>query len=138
MRDEIVVERLSYDVIGAFYEVCKRLRPGYLESVYVGAMCVELRHRAVAFERERPLEVRYRGEIVGYYRADLVIGDALIVEVKAGRSLDDSARWQTLNYLHATGYPLGLVLYFGRPPTVRRVVAAEAWRAATKSSSRTE
>ena len=128
MLDELHLERLSYDVIGSFYEVCKRLRPGYLESVYIGAMCVELRHRGVPFEREWPLTVRYRDEVVGAYRADLFVAKSIIVEVKAGRHLDESARWQTLNYLQATGVSLGLVLFFGRDRTVRRVVATETWR----------
>ena len=122
MRDARA-ERLSNLVISAFFAVYNGLTRGYLEQVYVGALCVELRHRAVPFERERPVCVRYRGEIVGHYRADLVVGDALIVEVNAGSTLHESARWQTLNYLRATGLTTGLILHFGTKPSFQRVVA---------------
>ena len=116
-------ERLSNLVISAFFAVYNALTPGYLEQVYAGALCVELRHRGIPFERERPVHVRYRGEVVGFYRADLVVDDALIVEVKAGNSLHEAARWQTLNYLRATGLPIGLILHFGPKPSFQRVVA---------------
>ena len=76
----------------------------------------------MAFAREVPISVWYRGEIVGSYRADFVVAESIILELKAGRSLDDSARWQTLNYLRATGVKLGLVLHFGRTPAFRSVV----------------
>ena len=125
-------------MIGAFYEVCSRLKPGFLENVYVGAMCVELRHRRISHRREWPVTVRYRDEVVGHYRADLVVGNAIIVEVKAGRRLDDSARWQTLNYLNATGFALGLVLYFGRPPSVQRVISSAEYARSSTPRRHTE
>ena len=122
MRDARA-EQLSNLVISAFFAVYNGLTPGYLEQVYTGAMCVELRHRRIPFERERPIDVRYRGEIVGQYRADIIVEDVLIVEVKAGCSLHESARWQTLNYLRATGMTIGLILHFGAKPSFQRVVA---------------
>ncbi len=138
MRDEVHLERVCNLVISAFYEVCTRLRPGFLETVYVGAMCVELRKRGVEFKREWPVAVRYRDVEVGHYRADLLVAGRLIVEVKAGRRLDDSARWQALNYLNATGLSLGLVLYFGYPPSVQRVVASAAYRQRLESDRSTD
>ena len=122
MRDA-EADRLSNLVIAAFFAVYNGLKPGYLEQVYVGAVCVELRHRRIPFQRERKIDVRYRGEVVGQYRADILVNDALIVEVKAGNSLHESARWQTLNYLRATGLTVGLILHFGAKPSFQRVVA---------------
>ena len=115
-------ERLSNLVLGAFYEVYNALRYGYLEQVYSGALEVEFRRRGIPFVREQYIDVRYRGRVVGQYRADFVVDDCMIVELKAGRSLEESARGQTLNYLRATGMSLGLVLHFGPKPSFRRII----------------
>ena len=114
---------LSNAVIGAYYSVYNELRPGYLEAVYANAMGVELRRRGIPFQRECPIRVVYRGERVGTYRADLIVDGNLLVEVKAGRALDEAARWQTLNYLRGTGLPVGLLLFFGPGAVFHRVVA---------------
>jgi GxxExxY protein len=115
-------EQLTNHVLGAFYDVYNALRYGYLEQVYLGALEVEFTDRGLPFLRERILDVVYRGHVVGRYRADFVVDESLIVEVKAGRSLADSARWQTLNYLRASGVSVGLVLHFGPKPSFRRIV----------------
>ena len=112
----------SSAVLAAFYEVYNRLKFGYLEQCYVGALAVEFRSRGIHFAREVPVNVHYRGVVVGRYRADFIVEDTLLVEVKAGRTLEDPARWQTLNYLRATGLRHGLVLCFGTKPTFRRMV----------------
>lgn len=124
MPPDLLGEQLSNRVISAFYAVYNELRYGYLEQVYVGAMAVELRRRGLRFVREQAMSVRYEGEVVGRYRADLVVEEILVVEVKAGRALDESARWQTLNYLRATGLELGLLLHFGPSPKFHRIVAS--------------
>ena len=115
-------EALGDRVLPAFFAVYNALRYGYLEQVYIGALAVEFRRRRIPFVREVPLQVTYGGEVVGRYRADFVVGDRLIVEVKAGRALDESARWQALNYLRSAQLSLGLVLHFGPKATFRRVV----------------
>ena len=124
MPVDLVAERLSNRVISAFYTVYNKLRYGYLEQVYVGAMAVELRRSGLRFKREHVMSVSYEGEVVGWYRADLVVEDVLVVEVKAGRALDESARWQTLNYLRTTGLELALLLHFGPSPKFHRIVAS--------------
>ena len=121
MRPTPEVDRLAQVVIGAFYDVYNALRHGFLEQVYVHALAHELELLGVPCQLEQPIEVLYRGVPVGFYRADLVVASRLIVEVKAGKALDDSARWQTLNYLRATDLPLGLVLHFGNLPRFHRV-----------------
>jgi GxxExxY protein len=109
-------------VLSAFYEVYNGLKFGYLEQCYVGALAVEFQLRGIRFEREVPVDVHYRDVVVGRYRADFIVEEALLVEVKAGRRLEDPARWQTLNYLRATGLHHGLVLCFGTKPTSRRMI----------------
>jgi GxxExxY protein len=121
-------DSLSSAVIGAYFSVYNELRPGYLEAVYANALGVELRRRRISYQRECPIEVRYRGEKVGIYRADLIVDGKLLVEVKAGRALDESARWQTLNYLRGTGLHVGLLLFFGPGAVFHRVVASDSRR----------
>jgi GxxExxY protein len=71
------------EVIGAFYEVYNILRCGYLESVYAGAMHLELLDLGLPVEREVPLPVTYKGRVVGVYRADMIVGGRLVLELKS-------------------------------------------------------
>lgn len=113
---------LTEGVIGAFYAVYDRLRFGYLESVYSGAMERELQVRGIPVAREVPVDVWYRDRIVGRHRVDLLVNDAVIVEIKSGRLPDPNAEQQVLNYLRATDLEVGLLLYFGPKPMFRRFV----------------
>ena len=122
MRSDTPVDHLAEVVIGAFFDVYNALRHGFLEQVYVQALAHDLERLGLPFRREQPIEVFYRRRAVGFYRADLVVASRLIVEVKAGKALDDSARWQTLHYLRATNLPLGLVLHFGPEARFHRVI----------------
>jgi GxxExxY protein len=70
-------------VLGAFYAAYNKLGYGFLENVYVGAMVVELERRGHRVEREVPIPVEYDGIIIGTYRADLLVDNQLILEVKA-------------------------------------------------------
>ena len=110
-------------VIGAFFDVYNTLRFGFLEAVYSNALAHVLRGHGLEVEREVPIAVNFRGVDVGHYRVDLLVCRQVIVEVKATRSLDPSARYQTLNYLRATGMPVGLLLHFGPRAHFHRVVA---------------
>lgn len=107
---------LTHGVIGAFYDVYNELRFGYLESVYCGALVVELRARGHTVEREVPVSVYYKGRSVGDYRVDLMVDEGVLVEVKASRHLDPNAEHQLLNYLRATGREVGLLFHFGPRP----------------------
>ena len=109
-------------VIGAFYAVYNELRYGFLESVYSGALEIEFQERELPYARELPLEVLYKGRLVGTYRADFVIGGNVIVEVKATRQLADTDRRQLLHYLRATGLEIGLLLHFGPKADFHRMV----------------
>ena len=122
MLDERGFDPVSRRIIGAFYDVYNTLRFGFLEQVYAGALAVELQERDIAYQREGAIDVRYKDRIVGFYRADFIVERSVVVEVKAGRALDPSSRWQTLNYLRATGMSVGLVLHFGPTAQFQRVV----------------
>ena len=113
---------LTKEIIGCFYEVYRTLGFGHLESVYTRAMVVELERAGLRAERETAFEVIYKGVPVGTYRADLIVDRCVVVETKAGARLDPSSTPQLLNYLKAAGLELGLVLYFGPRPEVKRVI----------------
>ena len=115
---------LSRSVIGAALRVSNSLGVGFLEKVYENALAIELRLCGHEIEQQRAIEVRYRGEIVGIYQADLLVDDQLVVELKVADALSAIHKAQCLNYLRATGLGTGLVINFGRPHLeVRRIPA---------------
>ena len=106
-------EDLTEGIIGAFFEVYNSLGYGFFEKVYENALCAEFKLRGLSYAQQLPIKVKYRGHVVGEYFADLVIEDAVIVEVKAVRTLLPEHGAQLLNYLKATDYEVGLILNFG-------------------------
>jgi len=106
-------DQLTEKVIGAAMEVHRGLGPGFLEVVYGNAMAIELERAGIDFEREPRLDVRYRDQIVGEFRADFVVEGTLIVELKAVETLSKAHEVQTVNYLAATGFGIGLLINFG-------------------------
>ena len=104
---------LTHQTIGAFYEVYNTLHFGLMESVYAGAMNVELLARNIPVEREPLLRVYYKGHVVGAYRADLIVDGRLILELKSMAKVGHREKRQLLHYLCATNIRVGLVLNFG-------------------------
>ena len=106
------LDKLAHDVIGAALEVHRVLGPGFMESVYEEALCVELRLRGVPFVRQPVVGVDYKGHTVGHGRLDLLVGEALVVELKAVEALAPVHFAKVLSYLKATGHQLGLLINF--------------------------
>ena len=119
---ELRYAELTNKVIGAFYDVYNELGHGFLESVYRQAMQLALMELGLRVESERPMVVFFRGKAVGEFRADLVVEDTLVLELKATRSLDPSHEAQLLNYLRATRMEVGLLLNFGERPEFKRLL----------------
>lgn len=109
----MVRDALTYAVIGCAMKVHRTLGPGFLEVVYQNALAHELRKEGVAFALEWPVEVRYDGQVVGDFVADLYLEGRLIVELKAVRALAEVHEVQLVNYLTATGIEIGLLINFG-------------------------
>jgi GxxExxY protein len=107
-------------VLRAFYTVYNELGYGFLEKVYENAMAIELRGMKLRTVQQAPIVVRYAGQVVGEYSADLLVEDKVIVELKAARAIADAHEAQLLNYLKATEYEVGLLLNFGPTPDKRR------------------
>ena len=109
-------------VIGVFFGVYGELGYGFLESVYRTAMTIALRDAGLAVEHEVELHARFRGRSVGTFRADLLVEGAVLVELKAARTIDSAHVAQLLNYLRCTVVEVGLLLNFGPAPKVRRLI----------------
>jgi GxxExxY protein len=119
------LDELAHGVIGAAVEVHTKLGPGFLESIYERALCVELRARGLRFERQVVVPVDYKGIRVGAGKLDLLVADRLVVEVKTVDDLAAIHVAQLLSYLKASGRTLGLLLNFKvkrLPQGIKRVV----------------
>jgi GxxExxY protein len=108
-------DALAHAVIGAAIEVHRHLGPGFLESVYEEALCVELADRGLAFERQKEISVLYKDREIGKHRIDLLVGRLLIVEFKTVVEFAEIHKAQVISYLKATGLPLGLLINFNVP-----------------------
>jgi GxxExxY protein len=112
-RRKLVFEGLSEQVIGAAIEVHRHLGPGLLESAYEECICYEFSSRGIGFARQVSIPVSYKGvKLDCGYRIDLLIEDALILELKAVEKLTSLDRAQLLTYLKLTGKRVGLILNF--------------------------
>jgi GxxExxY protein len=110
-------------VIGRAYAVGNELGPGFLEAVYENALCFELKQQGIEVERQVPLDVCYKGEMVGKYFADILVENRLLLELKSVSRLAPEHKAQVINYLKATDLNVGLLINFGKPKTeIQRVV----------------
>jgi GxxExxY protein len=109
-------------IIGAFFETVRELGCGFHEAICRRALAMVLASYGLKVQEEISLPVWFRGQIIGTFRADLVVGDVVLVEVKATPVLESSAEAQLLNYLKAAGGGVGLVLNFGKSAAFKRVV----------------
>jgi GxxExxY protein len=107
-----LVEELAHGVIGAAIEVHRVLGPGFLEAPYEDALCVELEMRGIPFVRQHPVTLKYKGHDVGESRLDLLVGNLLIVELKAVDTLLPIHQAQLMSYLKMMRLKLGLLINF--------------------------
>ena len=114
---------LSRLVIGCAIEVSNTLGHGFFEKIYEKALCVEFEKRGIRFQRQKPVDVVYKGNLVGEYVTDIIVEDKLLLELKAISALCSEHEAQLMNYLKATGLSVGLLLNFGKPKLgIKRMV----------------
>lgn len=114
---------LTYKIQGCVFEVFRNLGAGFLEQVYQKALLKELKLAGLNAISEKEIDVFYKGEIVGEYRADIIVEERVLLELKAQATLPITAEPQLLNYLKATGIKIGLLVNFTHPKaTVKRLV----------------
>jgi GxxExxY protein len=106
---------LTQRILEAAFAVHNTLGCGFLEKVYSNALRVGVRSLGLACDQEVPFKVRYKDSVVGDYCADLVVEGRVLVELKACSALDSVHEAQILNYLHASGIQVNLLLNFGKP-----------------------
>ena len=106
------VNQLAHAVIQAAIEVHRLLGPGYMESVYEQALCLELELRKIPYERQKLVHVSYKGNCVGETRLDILVGELLVVELKSVTELAPVHTAQVISYLKATSNKLGLLINF--------------------------
>ena len=106
---------LTSTIIGCAFAVSNELGAGFLESVYEKAMVVALSDAGVRVTSQAPISVMFRGKPVGDFYADLLVDESVIVELKAVPTLTPQNEAQIINYLNATGVPVGLLINFGNP-----------------------
>ena len=109
-------------IIKSFYNVYNTLGYGFLEKVYENAMLIELRKVGLKAQRQIPINVIYEEELVGYYFADIVVENNIIIELKAAESLREEHECQLINYLKATEIEIGLLFNFGKKPQFKRKI----------------
>ena len=117
---------ISNAVIGCAIEVHRALGPGLLESVYQKCLARELELKQISFREEMPLSVKYKGlDFESAYRLDMLVGNKVIVELKAVEQLLPIHEAQVLSYLRLTELKLGLLVNFNVPALrngIKRIV----------------
>ena len=109
------LNELTYQINGAIYEVNRELGSGFLEKVYEAALFLELKEKGLKAECQVSVPVRYKRTLIGEFFADIIVEDKVILELKSVESLSKVHEAQILNYLKATGYPVGLLVNFTYP-----------------------
>ena len=114
---ELIFKEEFYLIKQACITVRKALGNGFLEKVYENALLIELKRLGLAVVSQKELLVKYRGQDVGQYFADIVVNDKIIIELKTVNKIVSIHRMQVLNYLKATGYELGILINFPNDTT---------------------
>jgi GxxExxY protein len=121
-KEDRLENDFTREIIGAAVEVQRVLGVGLLESAYTAALTIELAERGMQFAREVPIGGQYKGKPLGVaYRADLVVEESVIVQVKAVEATTPMHRAQLLSYLRVSGLKLGLLINFHGFPVVKSI-----------------
>ena len=120
--DNLVPKRVIDVILTCFYRVYNDLGYGFLERVYQNALYYALIDEGLKCEVEKPIKVYHNERVVGDYRADLLVEDCVLLELKSSEEINPAYEKQLINYLKATTIEVGYVLNFGkRPQFVRKV-----------------
>ncbi|QQS40962.1 MAG: GxxExxY protein [Acidobacteriota bacterium] len=117
------LNKITETVIGCAFKVSNTFGTGFLEKVYENSLKIELSKHDLQVEQQKPIDVRYEGNLVGSFFADLLVESEILIELKHATSLDPAHKAQCLNYLRATDLRLCLLINFGKPKIeVKRII----------------
>jgi GxxExxY protein len=119
---ELLHKNITDKIIKCFYEVYNILGYGFLEKVYESSLYNELISCGLSCERQKKIDVFYKGKLVGEYYADIIAEEKVIIELKAAEAICEEHEFQLINYLKATNIEVGLLLNFGKKPEIRRKI----------------
>ena len=119
---ELLHKNITDEIIRCFYEVYNILGYGFLEKVYESSLYNELISCGLSCERQKKIDVFYKGKLVGEYYADIITEDKVIIELKAAETICEEHEFQLINYLKATNVEVGLLLNFGKKPEIKRKI----------------
>lgn len=119
---DLLNKELTDKIIKAYYKVYNDLGYGFLERVYENALFIELTDMGLKCEKQRSIDVFYKEIKVGNYFADIIVGDKIIIELKAAEAIVEEHEFQLVNYLKATEIEVGLLLNFGKAPEFKRKI----------------
>lgn len=111
----MLYEYITKKILEACFEVSNELGIGYLESVYEKSLLIALRQKGLKAENQVPLQVKFRGEIVGDFYIDILVEEKVLLELKVASGLSKENYAQTINYLKSTDIEVGLLINFGNP-----------------------
>lgn len=119
----------SFAIIGAAMEVHRTLGCGFVEPVYQEALAIEMTKRNIPFEREKELNINYKGNRLSKtFRADFICYDKIILELKAVSDFTDEHYAQIYSYLKASNMDLGILINFGKASLeYERIPASQKW-----------
>jgi len=121
-HDDLISKELIDIILTQFYRVYNDLGYGFLERVYQNALYFALTNEGLKCEVEKPIKVFHDGHVVGDYRADLLVEDCVILELKACEDINPAHEAQLINYLKATEIEVGYLLNFGKKAKFSRKV----------------
>ena len=129
----MIKDELTYKVIGCAIEVHNTLGNGFQEVIYQRCLAIELEKAGILFQRELEQSIFYKGQRVGTRRADFIIENKIVVELKAVAELEDGHLAQAKNYLTAYDFEIGLLINFGAKSLEYKRIFRTEKRAARKS-----
>ena len=134
MADNYLHTNITSLIIKAYYKVYNQLGYGFPEKVYQNALLIELQKSQLDCHCQFPIEVFYDNNKVGFYIADIIVNNLVIIEIKAAECLCGEHEAQLINYLKATDVEVGILLNFGKKPEFKRKVFSKEFKNLNKSS----
>jgi GxxExxY protein len=128
MSSNYLHSNITSEIIKAFYVVYNKLGYGFLEKVYQNALLIELRKLYLDCKPAYPIDVYYDDQKVGFYIADIIVDNCVIIEIKAAESLCEEHEAQLVNYLRATNIEVGILLNFGKKASFKRKVFSKEFK----------